>query len=60
MATESNKIQEIIKESLENIRSIIDAENNVDTDSDTVRFALRPTKVHLFNKETGERIRFEV
>ncbi|MBE5873342.1 MAG: ABC transporter ATP-binding protein [Lachnospiraceae bacterium] len=42
------------------IRSIIDAENNVDTDSDTVRFALRPTKVHLFNKETGERIRFEV
>lgn len=42
------------------IRSIIDAENNVDTDSDTVRFDLRPTKVHLFNKETGERIRFEV
>ena len=43
-----------------NLRSIIDAENNVDTDSDTVRFDLRPTKVHLFNKETGERIRFEV
>ena len=42
------------------IRSIIDAENNVDTNSETVHFALKPTKVHLFHKETGERIRFEV
>ena len=42
------------------IRSIISAENNIDTDSDTVRFALKPGKVFLFHKETEERIHFEV
>lgn len=41
------------------IRSIIDAENKVDTSSKTVRFDLRPSKVFLFNKETEERITFE-
>ena len=38
------------------IRSIIPAESNVDTASDTIRFALKPAKVFLFSKETEERI----
>ncbi len=42
------------------IRSIITAESNVDTDSDIVRFALKPRKVFLFDKETEERIYFKV
>ncbi len=42
------------------IRSIIAAENNVDTDSDTVRFALKPGKVFLFDKASEQRIPFEV
>ena len=41
------------------IRSIISAENQVDTSKETVRFALKPNKVHIFNKETEERIYFE-
>lgn len=40
------------------IRSIINAENIVDTSSETVRFALKPRKLFLFHKETGERIDF--
>ncbi len=40
----------------ETIRSIIDADNNVDPNSKEVRFALKPNKVFLFNKETEERI----
>ncbi len=39
------------------IRSIIDADNKVDTSSPTVRFSLKPHKVFIFNKETEERIR---
>ena len=42
------------------IRSIISAESRVDTDSPTVRFALKPYKVFLFDAETEERIRFTV
>lgn len=42
------------------IRAIIDAENEVDTDSDTVRFSVKPNKLYLFAHDTGERIRFEV
>ena len=42
------------------IRSIISAETKVDTESDTVRFALKPNKVHLFHKETEARIYFEI
>ncbi len=38
------------------IRSIIDADNEIDPDSKTVRFTLKPHKVLLFNKETGKRI----
>ncbi len=42
------------------VRSIINAENIVDTSSKTVRFAVRPHKLFLFRKETGERIPFTV
>lgn len=41
------------------IRSIISAENQVDMSKDTVRFALKPHKVHIFNKETEERVYFD-
>ncbi len=40
----------------ENIRSIINTENTLDLNSKIVRFALKPQKVFLFHKETGERI----
>lgn len=42
------------------IRSIIAAEKSVNTASATVRFALKPRKVFLFNKETEERIHFDI
>ena len=42
------------------IRSIINADNKVDTTSETVRYTLKPHKVFIFNKETEERIYFEV
>lgn len=40
------------------IRSIISAENAVNTAAATVRFDLKPGKVFLFHKETEQRIRF--
>lgn len=40
------------------IRSIIDADREINPDSKTVRFSLKPHKVLLFHKETGERIYF--
>lgn len=42
-----------------NIRSIISAENRVDPEAETVRFALKPNKVFIFHQETGERIGFQ-
>ena len=42
------------------IRSIINADNKVDTGAATVRYSLKRHKVFIFNKETEERIRFEV
>ena len=42
------------------IRSIISSENKVDTGSAAARFDLRPKKVFLFDKETEERIYFEI
>ena len=42
------------------IRSIINADNKVDMASATVRYTLKPHKVFLFDKETEERIYFEV
>ena len=42
------------------IRAIIDADNKIDLAEQTIRFSLKPHKVFLFNKETEERIDFEV
>ena len=42
------------------IRSIINADNKVDTGKDPVRYNIKPDKLFLFNKETEERIYFEV
>ena len=42
------------------IRSIISAENKVDENAQTVRFALKPYKVHLFAADTQKRLRFDV
>ncbi len=42
------------------VRSIINAENNVDLSKDKVRFALKKQKVFAFDKETEERIELEV
>ena len=42
------------------IRSIIDADNKVDLSSGVVRYNIKPHKLFLFNKETEERIYFEV
>jgi len=44
----------------QSVRSIIGTENKVNTQEDQVRFALKPGKVFIFNKETEERIYFEV
>ena len=41
------------------IRAIISAENAIDEDSPTVRFSLKPRKVHLFDRATEARIRFD-
>ena len=42
------------------VRSIIDADNKVDMSQAEVRFELKPHKVFIFDKETEERIDFEV
>jgi ABC-type sugar transport system ATPase subunit len=42
------------------VRSIIDADNKVDPVAETIRFDVKPHKIFLFNKETEERIYFEV
>ncbi|MCD7756383.1 MAG: ABC transporter ATP-binding protein [Firmicutes bacterium] len=42
------------------IRSIINADNKVDPTRETVSYSLKPHKVFVFNKETEERIHFEV
>ena len=42
------------------VRSIINAENQVDTTKDTVKFSVKPQKVFLFDKKTEERILFTV
>ena len=40
------------------IRTIIDADNQVDPEAEVVRFDVKPHKIFLFSKETEERIRF--
>ena len=42
------------------IRSIINSDIKIDTSKKAVSFSLKPHKVFVFNKETEERIRFEV
>ena len=42
------------------IRSIINADHKVDMSKSTVRYNVKPHKFFLFNKETEERIRYEV
>ena len=42
------------------VRSIVDADYRIDRDASTVRFNLKPHKVFLFDKETEERIYFEI
>ena len=42
------------------IRSIVDADNKIDVSVSEIKFSLKPHKVFLFNKETEERIYFEV
>ncbi len=41
------------------VRSIISAENRVDTSAKTVRFALKPAKVFLFDRDSEVRIPFD-
>ena len=40
------------------VRSIINADNKVDTSAETVKYSLKAHKVFIFNKETEERIYF--
>ncbi|MBE6616926.1 MAG: ABC transporter ATP-binding protein [Ruminococcaceae bacterium] len=42
------------------IRSIINADNKVDPSAEFVRYDIKPHKIFIFNKETEERIYFEV
>ena len=42
------------------VRAIINSDIKIDTSKAAVRFSLKPHKVFVFNKETEERIRFEV
>ena len=38
------------------VRSIIDADNKIDPEIETVKFDIKPNKIFIFNKETEERI----
>ncbi len=42
------------------IRSIVNSDSKIDTESETVRYSLKPHKVFIFGKDTEERIHFEV
>ena len=42
------------------IRSIVDADYKISSESEFVKYRLKPHKVFLFNAENEERIRFEV
>ena len=42
------------------VRSIINADNKIDSEVETISYKLKPHKFFLFNKETEERIRYEV
>ena len=42
------------------VRSIINADNKIDAESEFVRYAIKPHKIFLFNKKTEDRVNFEV
>ena len=42
------------------VRSIVNSDNQIDISKEYIRYTLKPRKVFLFNKETEERIHFEV
>ena len=42
------------------VRSIINADNKIDIGSEFVRYSIKPHKIFIFNKETENRIYFEV
>ncbi len=42
------------------IRAIVDSDSNIDPKKETVSFTLKPHKVFVFDKETEERLYFEV
>ena len=42
------------------IRSIVDADLKLNTEGGTIRYNIKPHKLFLFNKETEERVYFEV
>lgn len=42
------------------IRSIINSDVKIDSSAEFVRYSVKPNKVFIFNKETEERINFEV
>ncbi len=42
------------------VRSIVNADNAIDTSKEFVRYSVKPHKLFIFNKETEERIYFEV
>ena len=42
------------------IRSVISSENQIENRNEIIRFNLKPSKVYIFDKDTEERILFEV
>ena len=42
------------------VRSIINSDNKIDATAENIKYSLKPHKVFIFNKETEERIYFEV
>ena len=42
------------------VRAIIKSDNRIDTTSQTIKFNVKPHKFFLFNKQTEERVYFEV
>ena len=42
------------------VRSIVNADNKIDVTAESIKYSLKPHKVFIFNKETEERIYFEV